>query len=552
MRSRWIPALLLGAWVLAAPAGARAATTQPAVPVYAYQLPFKGDAARYFFVHRGSLHLGDHATKAIYRMNARHELSPIASAAGWHVADATAFRSRIVYCSRNRVFFKTRTKTRTETVIGAKDLVALCSDGSRLYTLDAAKREIVVLSSTYRIVRRMPCPGRRLRDLVHHDDRLWVLDVGDRCVRQLNKSDGTVSLRFQTALQGSSSGIVFIGDDLYVHDRDASSLRLLRWRRAAPATLSAGRLVELEVVHETRGRAGPSRSTVRFAVPPATPYQQVRSLTWSPQPDATITGGDAQQLASFVNPDAPPGKALRLAYRLRMTLSAVQYDLAELPLAALSKLPAGIRDPYLRAERILNMDDPEIQAAARAARKGRDGRPPGGVRSMIENIAEYIMDKLTYRMDGSWNRPAVILRKGEGSCSEYAFVFSALCRLNGVPTRLVSGVGLETAGRIDRFHRWTEVWYPGTGWVPVDVSRMDSDDPLSRDYEYLFGLPGHLVVLSRVGRIDHKALGLNYAVSATYTGPHGRGTTYLLNHTQSDPRQHPVVVVTLKDQPAKR
>ena len=68
----------------------------------------------------------------------------------------------------------------------------------------------------------------------------------------------------------------------------------------------------------------------------------------------------------------------------------------------------------------------------------------------------------------------MVLKRGTGSCSEYNYVLSGLCRLAGLPTRYVGGStnGFRPFPTTDAvFHRWTEVFLAGVGWFPVDCSR---------------------------------------------------------------------------------
>jgi hypothetical protein len=69
------------------------------------------------------------------------------------------------------------------------------------------------------------------------------------------------------------------------------------------------------------------------------------------------------------------------------------------------------------------------------------------------------------------------------------------------------------------------VWFPGLGWIPVDVTKIDgAADAL--DYEFLFGTPGYVLVLSQ-GDFDEAALGMNYAISRSYRGGQRKRNNYV-------------------------
>jgi transglutaminase-like putative cysteine protease len=90
-------------------------------------------------------------------------------------------------------------------------------------------------------------------------------------------------------------------------------------------------------------------------------------------------------------------------------------------------------------------------------------------------------------MAGGWNTAPTVLARGSGSCSEYSFVYIAMCRAAGLPARYVGSVVMrgDKTSMDDVFHRWVEVYFPGYGWIPVDPS--GGDEELPRDQANSFG-----------------------------------------------------------------
>lgn len=89
------------------------------------------------------------------------------------------------------------------------------------------------------------------------------------------------------------------------------------------------------------------------------------------------------------------------------------------------------------------------------------------------------------------------IKLGKGHCASHSSLFAALCRANGIPTRIVSGMHtfgvqdnklhngtfqLETLGT----HLWNEYYLEGVGWIQVDTTR--------RGYE---GIYEERVILSK-------------------------------------------------------
>jgi hypothetical protein len=281
----------------------------------------------------------------------------------------------------------------------------------------------------------------------------------------------------------------------------------------------------------------------RVPIPPETPYQKVESLDWGVPPTESFSDKFEQEIASFTGITIDPSGHHVLDYRAKVNSRAVQYRLDDVPLAELEEIPEAVRGGYLGHGPHFEMDLPAMQQAARQARNDSQGHAPSGVRSLIENIVAFMTGHMEYVMDDTWDSPSKVLARGTGSCSEYSLVFTALARLNGIPARLVGGVLLRGDYSIQRecdFHRWTEVWFPRVGWVPIDVTLIDSASLDSHDYEFLFGLPEYSIVLSR-GGVDDNALGLGYYISRLYQGGKRERKTYVVAEPSVGNEQFPIV-----------
>ena len=71
------------------------------------------------------------------------------------------------------------------------------------------------------------------------------------------------------------------------------------------------------------------------------------------------------------------------------------------------------------------------------------------------------------------------LLTGRGVCDEYAFLFTALCRAAGIPSRVVAGYWIENEFIEDEWidvssdrHSWSEFYIPGIGWIPAEPTFM--------------------------------------------------------------------------------
>lgn len=92
----------------------------------------------------------------------------------------------------------------------------------------------------------------------------------------------------------------------------------------------------------------------------------------------------------------------------------------------------------------------------------------------IRLVLDTISQLLYYKLDGKWEPADKVIQQGHGSCSEYSFLFTALLRKAGIPTRFVGGT-LKRKSRIDyTFHRWVEVYFKDKGWIPIDPQIYDT------------------------------------------------------------------------------
>lgn len=98
----------------------------------------------------------------------------------------------------------------------------------------------------------------------------------------------------------------------------------------------------------------------------------------------------------------------------------------------------------------------------------------GGAEDDIEKIAAifgYVTDNVTYDYDlaatvqsGYIPEPDKVLAAKKGICFDYASLFAAMCRSQGIPARLVIGYAAK-----DIYHAWNEVYTEETGWITPEL-----------------------------------------------------------------------------------
>ncbi len=137
-------------------------------------------------------------------------------------------------------------------------------------------------------------------------------------------------------------------------------------------------------------------------------------------------------------------------------------------------------------------------------------------------IHDHLARDFRYVREGGWDSAPDVLERRSGSCSEFSYAFCALCRATGIPTRLAGGSIMPLEAELpmeDRvWHRWSEAYLPGYGWVPFD-SALDR----GRAGRGRFAGNHHprVLILTRCGgRSD--LLGLSYIGANTHGRSVGR------------------------------
>jgi tetratricopeptide (TPR) repeat protein len=106
--------------------------------------------------------------------------------------------------------------------------------------------------------------------------------------------------------------------------------------------------------------------------------------------------------------------------------------------------------------------------------------------TVVENIYEYVRNRLSYNAEIASEQvdPVYSWKRKEGVCSDYATLMVTICRLKGIPARVV--VGSMAVSRENTSHKWCEVFLNDYGWVPVEVTfGTDKVDMASRRNRYI-------------------------------------------------------------------
>ncbi len=133
-------------------------------------------------------------------------------------------------------------------------------------------------------------------------------------------------------------------------------------------------------------------------------------------------------------------------------------------------VPAA-EQPYLQSEPIIQIT-PQIrqQAAAIVGSETDAVKVTYLLGKWVKDHVRYDLNSVTAKATetSQW-----VLDNREGVCDELTSLFIAMARAEGIPARFMSGVAYTNLPSLNSNwgpHGWAEVWYPGVGWVPYDVT----------------------------------------------------------------------------------
>jgi hypothetical protein len=121
---------------------------------------------------------------------------------------------------------------------------------------------------------------------------------------------------------------------------------------------------------------------------------------------------------------------------------------------------------YTQPEEFIESNSTEIVEKAREITGGEND--PHRKARLIYN---FVVGYLRYEIQEDERGALWALEHGVGDCSEYSYLFAALCRASGIPARVQAGFAFHYVNEILKDgHMWAEYYLENYGWVPVDAT----------------------------------------------------------------------------------
>ncbi|UCC43509.1 MAG: transglutaminase [Candidatus Zixiibacteriota bacterium] len=432
----------------------------------------------------------------------------------------------------------------------------LAWDGERLWCVDAEEQLIYAINPETRVVEKtIYCPVSRPTGLTWDNGHLWLAaDRGDR-IRKISSEDGT-TIESIPAPTSHAWGLTFDGTYLWVSDRYKDMIYMVSPAEGdvvvcfeAPGSHAQGlawdgsnlwnvdyqsdliyKLVtddgtvfsrsdekaqQMEFIHQVRNYGPGDLKTldVYLAVPQSLNNQDIISeIEFDPQPKGILSDKWGLEVAHFEFTDIAPTDFTNVTMLASARLYNTLYFIFPEKVGSLNDIPEAIREAYSVDDAKFSLDNEIIRDGLEAA--VGDETNPYWIGRKIYN---YVIDHIEYELAGGWNIAPAVLDRGTGSCSEYSFVYIAMCRAAGLPARYAGSIAIrgDDASYDDVFHRWVEIYLPNYGWIPVDPSRGDSKWPADRANS--FGYLSNRLLITTLGGGGSEFLEWRYNANERWT-----------------------------------
>lgn len=184
----------------------------------------------------------------------------------------------------------------------------------------------------------------------------------------------------------------------------------------------------------------------------------------SPTPEKISVDGYGNCYAKW-RTQIPKGESFEARISYDVLSFDVDFSIDESTLGSYNESSAVFQD-YTKPEELIESDTPAIVSAAESVTGDI-----ADVQDAVSRIYDYVRDTLTYTKQTEERGALWALENRRGDCSEYSYLFVALCRAVDIPARVKAGYAFRSDSEIvSDGHMWGEYYLENYGWVPTDVS----------------------------------------------------------------------------------
>ena len=255
---------------------------------------------------------------------------------------------------------------------------------------------------------------------------------------------------------------------LYVHTANGMSRNQLFTvdYKAGRSSFSSNRtyVVQVNADIENRGQGQDSRITLYIPRPPVCASQPVANITEvSPEP---LIKNDLHDIIQQIDISGGDGSKQRFSQVFAVEVYRVASGIDSRQVKRYSDRQRLLYSMYTSSDSCVPSSNPEVIQLEQAI-VAREKNPYRQARL----IYDYIIENFSIFQEVRAGNVTVLdlLEQKYGDAYDFAVMFTALCRAAGIPALPVSGILVEN-NATTRNHWWSEIYFEGYGWFPVDVA----------------------------------------------------------------------------------
>ncbi len=402
-----------------------------------------------------------------------------------------------------------------ELVLPCAKPTGLTWDGQALWVADDAEDMLIQIDpNDGTTIQSFKAPGSRLQGLTFDGTYLWLSDRFYDEIYMISPKTGK-TLLIADAPGKHTKGMAWDGEFLWNVDwQEHKIYQLVRqdnenYQRFNELTSEA----KYTFLATNYGQGKVKTLDIDIALGENRVNQEILTdFDYNLKPNSVLTDVWGQKTAHWTKKNLAANQSYEVSLQTKVKTWEVRYFLFPDKVGKLSDIPKDITERFLANNDKYQINHPVIRKAVKEA-VGDETNPYW----IARNIYDYLMPHLYYEMSGGWNTAPTVLARGNGSCSEYTFVYIAMCRAAGLPARYVGSFVMidDRASMDNEFHRWVEVYLPNYGWIPLDPAGGDSDSP--REQAEKFGHIGNRYFITTQSGGGSETMGWTYNSNYRYT-----------------------------------
>ncbi|NOZ61654.1 MAG: T9SS type A sorting domain-containing protein [Calditrichaeota bacterium] len=350
----------------------------------------------------------------------------------------------------------------------------LTSAGQSLWYLDQQSKMIYQLdAATGSYLDSTRAPGIAPTGISWDGARFWIADMRSNRLYLFDFSHRSV-IQIIPLDSRFPQGISYDGENIWVCSLEAKQLQKIALVSDKNyRILSSQRALLRYTVTIRNSGSGIMETKTYIACPTSSLSQFFEDTVRFKDPPLDFFKDKYGQKIAYYYHNINAGSQRVYQYQVPATINAIRYFLNPDSVGSREQMPDSIANLYTGDGEKYQINDSVIQQAAAEAVGDETN-----LYWQVRKIHDFVIDHIYYNNDSRWDAAPQVLQQGHGSCSEYSFLFIALCRAKGIPARYEAGSHLrdELPYEDTVFHRWQQVYFPNYGWIPIDCTWDDRDD----------------------------------------------------------------------------